>query len=431
MRRSGSSASVPADAELLLPRAPGVIRQFWARHPLLTDIMVTLFGLLIAITASGSSTSGVGDAAASAAVHILDVVSTVLALIAALALMVRRRWPLIPFSLTVLLEIVLLGVPDATGAALLALPMYAIAVYMSTRACWIAYGSAVGAIVLVGGLGILTGTLLISSVLNSLIGTAVMGLLGSLIGINVGNRKRYLEAVIDRSRQLMIERDQQAQLAAAAERSRIAREMHDIVSHSLTVIVALSDGASATPDIQRARDAMDAAAGTAREALTEMRTMLGLLRDADSDADAPLTPVAPVSPVDVAAAAQRAGYPVTISVTGDVVQADPLRFAVGRIVQEGVTNAMRHAPGATSIAVTIEYTDTSVTVRVRNDGAPARADSGGFGLRGLRERVAQVGGTMTAGPDGGGIWLLTATLPVQDEHASGQGGGIDDTKDDA
>ena len=136
-----------------------------------------------------------------------------------------------------------------------------------------------------------------------------MLLLGALVGINVGNRRRYLSALIDRSRQLLVERDQQAELAAASERARIAREMHDIVSHSLTVIVALAEGANATADPARSREASRAVAATAREALSEMRMMLGVLRAADAASDAPLGPLLDASLHDVIEAARRGRLP--------------------------------------------------------------------------------------------------------------------------
>src|SRR5690606_32844086 len=138
---------------------------------------------------------------------------------------------------------------------------------------------------------------------------------------------------IDRSRQLLVERDQQTQLATAAERERIAREMHDIVSHSLTVVVALSEGAAATGDQDRAREAALAAATTARNALTEMRSMLGVLRDGDTDA--PLAPLEPASPAETIAAAQQAGFSASLPVRGGPDAAPAVRFAIGRIVQEG------------------------------------------------------------------------------------------------
>ncbi|MGN6221333.1 MAG: sensor histidine kinase [Microbacterium sp.] len=400
-----SSASEPVDAELLLPRPPGVIRRFWARHPLFTDILVALIGLAIALTTAGPV--GTGDADPGAAFHI---VSIGIALAAAASLLLRRRWPLVPYALAVLLQLVMLAYPSAAGSPLLILSMYAVAVYGSSRLCWIAYGVGMGAIAVVGAVSVLVGAADLQAALNALLAAAVVALVGALVGINIGNRKRYLEAVIDRSRQLVVERDQQAQLAAADERARIAREMHDVVSHSLTVIVALAEGAAATPDVDRARGAMEAAAGTAREALTEMRMMLGVLRD--GDADAPLAPLAPVSPYDVVASAQRAGYPATLVVTGAAELSDAAQYAVGRIVQEGVTNAMRHAPSATAIRVSVEHGAEATIVTVHNDRAEPSLGAGGFGLRGIAERTAHIGGTLSAGPDGAGGWDLTASIPA-------------------
>lgn len=417
MSVSRGSAPATADVELRLPRPPGVIRRFWARHPMLTDILVTLLGLLVAVAtaAPGRTVSGAEELSAATASG-LSIAASVIALAAAGSLMLRRRWPLIPYALGIAMLITLLGYPSAAGSPFLTIPMYAVAVYGSTRLCWIAYGAGMGAIALAGAVGTLTAVVSLQSAVNSLIAAAVAGLIGALVGINVGNRRRYLEAIIDRSRQLVVERDQRAQLAAADERARIAREMHDVVSHSLTVIVALSEGASATPDIDRARGAMDAAAATAREALTEMRTMLGVLRD--GDADAPLAPLEPVSPYEVVAAAQRAGFPATIAVTGGGDLPDATRYAVGRIVQEGVTNAMRHAPSATAIRVEIAQTTDAVSIVIRNDGATLQESSDGFGLRGLAERVAHMAGTLTAGPDGGTGWELTATLPLASGDAT-------------
>ncbi|MPS75550.1 MAG: ATP-binding protein, partial [Microbacterium sp.] len=263
----------------------------------------------------------------------------------------------------------------------------------------------------VAGAVLLTGGVTLQSGRNTVLSTVVLGLIGTLIGVNVGNRQRYIDAVIDRSRQLLVERDQQAQLAAAAERARIAREMHDIVSHSLTVIVALSEGAAATPDHTQARAAASTAAETARSALTEMRSMLGVLRDDDSPL--PLAPVEPAQPRETVEAAQRAGYPVTLTVTGTADVPPSVAHALGRIVQEGVTNAMRHAPAVSMIGVSIGYSDDEVRVEVVNDGVSGTdVGAGGFGLRGLTERAAHVHGRLHSGPDGPGRWRLHARLPL-------------------
>jgi signal transduction histidine kinase len=289
---------------------------------------------------------------------------------------------------------------------------YSLAVYASNRAAWVGLGIGLASLTVLSGVLLLLGAITLQMAANGLLGNLVVGLIGTLIGINVGGRKRYLAALIDRSRQLLVERDQQAKLAAAAERARIAREMHDIVSHSLTVIVALSEGAAATSDAARARDASTAAAATARSALGEMRSMLGVLRE--DEAALPLSPMTAPTPHDTVMTAQQAGFPVTFSSTGGATFTAGVEHAVARIVQEGVTNAIRHAPAATAIDVRVERSANGVVVDVVNDGVGATVGPSGFGLRGLAERVAHVNGSIAYGRADGSRWRLRATIPAGD-----------------
>nr|WP_259392979.1 histidine kinase [Microbacterium halimionae] len=244
-------------------------------------------------------------------------------------------------------------------------------------------------------------------------------LLGVLIGINVGNRKRYLEALIGRSRQILIERNQHSRLAAAAERTRIAREMHDIVSHSLTVIVALSEGASVTNDRERAAEANRAIAGTARSALDEMRVMLGVLRDDDNNDIVPLVPDLASSLSELVDAARAAGFRVVLSTSGEPGGSSAARLAVLRIAREGLTNAMRYSHDPAQISLSVIYTDNEIEVSIENDGAhPSEPSQGsGYGLKGLGERLTFVGGTMTAGFVADSIWRLRARIPKEDTRA--------------
>lgn len=397
------------DDGLLLPRQPGLIRRFWAQHPRFTDVLVALSALLLSAPAVLLRSQYPTEPTTAQ-----NWFAVALALVACAALMLRRTRPLAVFALTIA---PLLLLPPSLVPALHTLPafsVYAIAAYRSTRAAWLAWGVVV---LVVAGHTLVTTAMTPDAtalIVSSAVFAVALVLIGALVGINVGNRRRYLEALIDRSRQLLVERDQQARLAAAAERTRIAREMHDIVSHSLTVIVALAEGAAAASDPERARIASRGAADTAREAMTEMRSMLGVLRD-DSITAHPLTPLEPTDPGDVIAAAQRAGFPVVASFTGATADAPAaVRFALGRIVQEAVTNAMRHAPRATTIRVAVAVEPQRVVVSVDNDGVPPRGPSttGGFGLRGLEERVEHVGGELTAGPVDGTSWRLRAILPL-------------------
>lgn len=410
---SRRSAAVREDDELRLPRPPGVIRRFWARHPLLADVLIALLCLILSVAPATTLSSGADRTDYGLRVGTTELTPTLISvvIVIACALLVRRRqWPVAAFigALAVALSYLSLSLP--VGGPLLLVTIYTLAVYRSSRAAWTAFTVGVTVIGLVSGSFLLAGAIPLSVAINAIVGELVLGLFGVLIGVNVGNRKRYLDAVIDRSRQLLVERDQHAQLAAAGERDRIAREMHDIVSHSLTVIVALSDGAAATADRDRARDASSAAASTARNALSEMRAMLGILRD--DDEDAALAPISPVSPHATVTAAQRAGYPVALTVTGERDVGSTVGFAVGRIVQEGMTNAMRHAPGASQISVRVDYSADRVTIDIDNDGVVATTAPSGFGLRGLSERAAHVDGTVRSGPAGPGLWSLHAEIPA-------------------
>ncbi|MFS0910190.1 sensor histidine kinase [Microbacterium sp. 179-I 3D2 NHS] len=404
-RTRSRSDSIREDEELRLPRPPGVLRRFWARHPVVADILITLICLVLALAAGGR----VADTVPPPLVGAVSVLAPASIVAAAATLLWRRRAPLVAFVAAFLVELLFLFMLQPGSSPLLLVACYSLAVYGSSRAAWIGWGIGVGALtgaalLLMGG-----GAITLQAGVDAVLGAVVLGLISTLVGVNIGDRKRYLAALIDRSRQLLVERDQQAQLAAAAERARIAREMHDIVSHSLTVIVALSEGAVATADRDQARSASATAAETARGALTEMRAMLGVLR-AD-DAPLPLEPLEPTPPRDTVAAAQRAGYPVTLAVAGSAEVAPAVAHAVGRIVQEGVTNAMRHAPRATSVTVRLAYTVDTVTIDIVNDGVSGRVGREGFGVRGLAERAAHVHGSLRSGPEDDGRWILHAVLP--------------------
>ncbi|WP_137844611.1 histidine kinase [Microbacterium sp. 2FI] len=409
-------AAPGADDGLLLPRPPGVLRRFWSRHPRITDALVAGAALLLSLPVATFRSGFPTQPSATETWFAVGVV-----IVACAALLFRRRHPLVVFAVCLVPALVL---PPSLVPATQILPafaLYAVAAYRSNRAAWTCFGIAAAALAAATVVAAIRAPAELGLLATSLISGLAAMLIGALIGTNVGNRRRYLEALIDRSRQLLVERDQQAQLAAAGERTRIAREMHDIVSHNLTVVVALAEGATATADAERARAATQQIADTARGALTEMRSMLGVLRDPDAQPGALLVPLESMSVADAVEAAQRAGFPVVLHSEGgfDDLPAD-VRLAMLRIVQESLTNAMRHAPAASSIEVRLSVGAGTVDVSVVNDGVPASTPPaevgirGGYGIPGLRERVAHVGGTLTAGPGDGGRWVVRASLPLRD-----------------
>jgi signal transduction histidine kinase len=248
-----------------------------------------------------------------------------------------------------------------------------------------------------------------------------------LLGANLQMRQAYLAELEDRAERLEREREQQARLAIAAERTRIAREMHDIVAHNLAVMVALSDGAAATAPVapQRAVDLMEKASTTGREALTEIRRLIGLLRDGEAET-LPGGPggVPPPQPglddldglIDQVRAA---GLQVTLTREGAPGAWGPgAGLAVYRIVQEALTNTMRHAGQEATVEVRVRCQGAGVDVEIVDDGgrrAAVAADgrsSGGHGLTGMIERAATYGGHVTAGPGHAGGWQVQVHLPL-------------------
>ncbi|MCT7353729.1 histidine kinase [Streptomyces sp. 15-116A] len=225
-----------------------------------------------------------------------------------------------------------------------------------------------------------------------------------LIGITVRTRHNYTEALEDRARRLEIERDQQAQLAAAAERSRIAREMHDIIGHNLSVITGLADGGkyAATKSPERAAQALDAIATTSRQALAELRRLLDVLKDDPTTPHpAELTPQPTLTDLDqLINGVRSAGLPVHTTVKGEATLPPGRQLTVYRVIQEALTNTLKHAgPNATS-DITVVYGDKgAVTLTITDTGTPTSSPSpDGRGLTGMRERTALYGGTLEAGP---------------------------------
>lgn len=255
-----------------------------------------------------------------------------------------------------------------------------------------------------------------------------MGFAAGVLGMNVRTRRAYLDSLRDRAERLERDRDQQAVIAAAAERARIAREMHDVVAHHLAVMTALADGArlalGAHPD--QAATALDAVSATGRSALSDMRALLGILPDRSGDESAVTSPQPGLDALtDLAAQVTDAGLPVTLSIwDADAFPvAQGLELVAYRVVQEALTNALKHGgPGAharvdvwvTRRAVEVEVVDEGGAPSIRPYGAEL---SKGRGLLGMRERVAAYHGTLELGPRPQGGWRVHALLPrTEDEE---------------
>ncbi|MFJ4820986.1 sensor histidine kinase [Streptomyces sp. NPDC088801] len=254
------------------------------------------------------------------------------------------------------------------------------------------------------------------------IGSHLMSItVAALIGATVRTRRDHTEALEDRARRLETERDQQAQLATAAERARIAREMHDIIGHNLSVITGLADGGryAAAKSPERAAQALDAIATTSRQALTELRRLLDVLREEERQ-QPELTPQPGLTDLDrLLDGVRSAGLPVSTTTHGSPTLPPGRQLTVYRVVQEALTNTLKHGGPHAIAEIELSYGEKSaVTVTITDTGNGSRTDGpsrDGRGLPGMRERTALYGGTLEAGPrpDPERGWRVRLSLPEE------------------
>ncbi len=336
--------------------------------------------------------------------------SLAIAALTALALPLRRVWPG-PVLLWTVLVAAILGEWPVQGG----LFPVALAICLYTVATTMRWTAALAAAVLVAGVVLIVvgrdGTLSWALATSDAVGYAAAVL---SIGLYVGTRRAYLAELRDRAKRLERERDQNSALATAMERARIAREMHDSVAHHLTVIVALSDGAiaavSRAPD--QAADALRDVSNTAREALAETRRLLSVLRaDSGQELRQPLPALADLD--DLLGRVRAAGLPVRYERTGTAADLPPgIQLAVFRLVQEALTNTMKHAGPGASAAIRLQVTSAEVCVEVDDDGVGQGQgpSAPGGGLTGMRERVSAFGGELDCGPRQPQGWRVAARL---------------------
>ncbi|MFB6570410.1 sensor histidine kinase [Streptomyces noursei] len=246
-----------------------------------------------------------------------------------------------------------------------------------------------------------------------------------VLGDSVRTRRAYWAQLEEKASRLEKEREAQARIAVAAERARIARELHDVVAHNVSVMVVQADGAAYVLDAapEQARQALETISGTGRQALAEMRRLLGVLRTGEQAEGGEYVPQPGVEQLaDLIDQVRGAGLPVDFRVVGEP---RPLPSSVEltayRIVQEALTNARKHGGPDVSATVRLTYRDDDLDLLVEDDGRGAQhdlyeaggADGLGHGLIGMRERVGMVGGILDAGPRPGGGFRVNAVLPLK------------------
>ncbi|MFV0254270.1 MAG: sensor histidine kinase [Beutenbergiaceae bacterium] len=413
-------------------RRLGPIRRWFADHPRGADIVVLLVFVLFSapepLLLQGSELVWI---------YLGSMVAT------AVALMYRRRFPLVVLAIVTMLNLIAFQHPSLILGVTFAI--YTASSLRSPRTAWLTFIGVTG----VSTLGATAFATFWSQPWLELIGMNVavslnedditdeIGppllfvaannvlafLIAHSIGLSVRARRQHTQSLVDRANRMALERDQREQLAVIRERSRIAREMHDVVAHSLSVMVALSDGATATLDRspQRSRAALTELSSTGREALAEMRRILGVLHidDADEalipfDGDRPLAPTTG-DVDDLVSRFRAAGLPVRFHQTGKPLPSQQSStLAAYRIVQESLTNVLRHVAGPELVEVELSYAGDLITVTITNTGGRPTDEPGtGKGLVGMRERAAAHGGSVDTGPTADG-WRVHAEL-----HAAG------------
>jgi signal transduction histidine kinase len=404
-----------------VPVGPRGVRAALEEHPLLVDALIALgLTLLSLVTIAG----GAGDFGS------IGPVSLALVLLQTVPLVARRIAPVPVFIVTfgaLLGQGLFAG--DTFNSSIGALvALFTVAEREPQRVSIAAAiaGAAGIAVLIIGRVGIPAG---LSGLVQSLLTTFVVWLVGTW----AQERRRYIGSVEERAARAEREREQRAALAVAEERERIARELHDVVSHHVSVIVIQAGAALRALDRRPAdaRTALEAIDGSARGAMTEMRRMLGILGPGGGPtrpdgasgvtADEALAPMPGLARLGELLEQVRAtGQRVELAVEGDPVPLDPgLDLTAYRIVQEALTNTLKHAPDG-HVAVTIRYRPEALAIEVVDDGGRGRsgataglghAADPGRGLIGMVERTALFGGTLEAGRHGAGF-RVSARLPL-------------------
>jgi signal transduction histidine kinase len=388
------SAQAPASA-WLTGRAERLSR-LSSSHPFAVDLAICLATATLSIVGLASQ-------------HRLYTLSAIFCAALSAPLLLRRVNPFLCFGViaTVALAQWLLAPPQLADAAVL------IALYWVTLEGSLVEGVLAAAIVELGAI-MAAVRWSPSAPVKVWVGLTGLATAAGVLGVSIRQRRALLVSLQEKAARLEFERDQQGQLAAAAERARIAREMHDIVAHNVSVMIALADGATYAMDSspERAAEATRRVSATGREALVEMRRLLGVLREESSRQ--PLEPQPSLGRLDdLLARVHAAGIPVTMDMEGDPRElADGVQLTVFRVAQEALTNTLKHAARPTRAHLALSCRPDEVELEVTDTGSePAiLAPSVGRGLHGMRERAATYGGRLEAGPRPQGGWRVHLRL---------------------
>ncbi|MDV2978352.1 UNVERIFIED_CONTAM: sensor histidine kinase [Actinomycetes bacterium ARC8] len=401
----------------LAAKRMGRIRRYLRTHPRLVVIgavviylLLTLPGVLVVAAMPESNATGL----------------LVVTLAVSAALLYRRRAPMTVIILVFIFEclaLVIAGPQGGLGGVGMIIALYTVATSYSAKRTIplsILAGSFQTVLMVLMGFPDMTGMefdpqdgideTIFTRVIIAVSGSFIIGfyIAAAAVGMNVRNARIHEAELNHWASQVSV-------LAQVQERNRIAREMHDVVAHSLSVMIALSEGARvvAKRDQARADEVLNELSGTGRAALADMRRMLGVLRQEESGELAPQPTGGNVE--QLLEGFRTAGLPVTYTHAGDPLPEDTtFQLTVFRIIQESLTNSLRYARNVSDVQVRLEQRRGELRMEIMDNGDATRVPSvgSGRGLRGMRERAALFGGTVDAGPVASGGWIVKAVLQL-------------------
>lgn len=378
-------------------------------RPRLSDALIAASVLLLALVDAGAGISGPQGSQRG-----WDALGITLLLLQVLPLVWRQRSPRAVAWSTTAVWIVIQGIGYPASFAVIApfIAIYGLAAYLP-RNMAIRHAASIGFVLLAWTwVGIVATDAVPWSTLVSVAFGTVLPL---ALGFVEHSRADHL-AELERAhaRQEQAEADA-ARAAVNTERARIARELHDVVAHDMTVMTLQAEGARRLATEPRVTEALSTIAAAGRSGLAEMQRMIGVLRS-DADSSQGLTPAPSLGDVPgLARLVREAGMPVRLTITGDATVPAGVELNAFRIIQEGLTNALKHAGPGASATVEVRKAPDAVTVVVRDDGRGASATpspTGGHGVVGMRERVEALGGSLDIGPASGGGYRVRAVLPT-------------------
>ena len=385
----------------------GTVREAIRRHPWWTDSLLALLLTMISVGSTVVARTRYGFA--------VPVLAAVTALFTTVPIALRRYRPVAVLAITVTAETLLLIFRPGSGAPLgVIVALYTVAARCERRvsiraAAWVALPITVGVTINNGPHA------------GRVIPELAVFAIAWVVGDNLRTRRAYLAELEARAARLEREREEKAGRAVIEERTRIARELHDVIAHNVSVMVVQASAGEEVfdEDPGKARESLSAVASTGRAALAELRRLLGVIRSEDDPgAEASYAPQPGIAYLDeLVRQVRETGLPVELSVIGEPrALPEGVGLCAYRIVQEALTNTLKHAHAA-SVQVNVRYVADALELQVIDDGRGRSAingDTGGHGLIGMRERVALFGGELTASPRTGRGYEVRARLPLEE-----------------